>query len=142
MKKIACVTFWLFIPILVSSCFPVLKAQNDVRGPRYEAKAWLESNSNPYAFAGNRFASTQEALSFVELLYEHGAVEVLVTGIYDEDWRIESEGGPYADTLIIRLPSDPRIRDGLFELANEEMSQEGFDPENDDGQEELWLWWD
>jgi hypothetical protein len=95
-----------------------------------------------YALAGSRFASTEEAIAFVALLYEHGAVEVLVTGIYDEDWRIESEGGPYADTPIIRLPSDPSLREGLFDLANEEARKEGFVTERDTGQEELLLWWD
>lgn len=111
-------------------------------GPKYEAKTWLEANPHPYALAGNRFASTKEAIAFVELLYEHGAVEVLVTGIYDEDWRIESEGGPYADTLIIRLPSDPSLREGIFDLVNEEARKEGFVAERDIGQEELLLWWD
>ncbi|HEY44011.1 MAG TPA: hypothetical protein G4O11_08530 [Anaerolineae bacterium] len=116
--------------------------QSGSLGPRYEAEAWLESNPNPNAFAGNRFTSTEEALAFVETLYEHGAREVLVTGIRDEDWRIELEGGPYADVLIIRLPSEPMQRDLLFQIANEEMTREGFSPEADIGQEELLLWWD
>jgi hypothetical protein len=142
MKKIICVIFWLVSFVLISSCSPINGNQDDVLGPRYEARTWLEANPNPYAFAGNRFASTTEALTFVELLYEHGALEVFVTGIHDEDWRIESEGGPYADTLIIRLPSDPSLRGELFDLANEEIREEGFAPERDSGQEELLLWWD
>lgn len=110
--------------------------------PRFEARAWLESNPNPYAFAGNRFASTEEALAFVNMLYEAGASEVYVTGIHDEEWRIDAEGGPYADTLIIHLPLDMESRKILFEISNEEAVSEGFLPEKDTGQEELLLWWD
>jgi hypothetical protein len=109
-------------------------------GPRYEARAWLESNPNPCAFAGNRFDSTEEAVAFVEALYQVGAQEVWITGIYDEDWRIEAEGGPHADTLIIRLPGRGADRHALFRIAGEEAVR--FSPEIDKGQEELLLWWD
>jgi hypothetical protein len=111
-------------------------------GPRYEAREWLESNPNPYALAGNRFDSTEEALAFVEALYEAGAQQVWVTGIYDEDWRIEAEGGPYADTLIVRLPAKADARRALFKIAGEEAVREGFSPDRDTGQDELLLWWD
>lgn len=126
---------------MVASCSPV-SIQNLDPEPRFEARAWLESNPNPYAFAGNRFASTEEALAFVNTLYEAGALKVYVTGIYDEKWRIDAEGGPYADTLIVRLPSDTESRKILFEISNEEAVSEGFLPEKDTGQEELLLWWD
>lgn len=142
MEKTVYKLICLVLLILISSCSPIYQVRDDILGPRYEAKTYLESNPNPYAFAGNRFASTKAALLFVELLYEYGAAEVFVSNVYDEDWRIESEGGPYADTLIIRLPSDPAARKDLFRLGNEEMRQEGFAPERDTGQDELLLWWD
>ena len=97
----------LLFPTLLFFTSCVLRLDKNVDlGPQYEALAWLESNPNPYALAGNRFHSTEDAIAFVEMLYEAGAVEVLVTNIYDEDWRIEAEGGPYADSLIIHLPQD------------------------------------
>jgi hypothetical protein len=52
------------------------------------------------------------------------------------------KGEPYAHTLIVRLPSDPSLREGLFDLANEQARKEGFVAERDTGQEELLLWWD
>jgi hypothetical protein len=135
--------FLLLVPVFViaTSCSQGRQQNVDLE-PRYEAASWLESNPNPHALAGNRFTSTEEALTFVEALYEHGAPEVLVTGIYDEDWRIEAEGGPYADTLIIRLPPEVENRRMLFEIANEEATREGFSPVRDIGQDELLLWWD
>jgi hypothetical protein len=127
--------------LFITSCALRLDANEDF-GPQYEALTWLESNPNPYALAGNRFYSTKDAIAFVEMLYEVGAMEVLVTSIYDEDWRIKAEGGPYADTLIIRLPHDSEKRNGLFKIVNEEAAREGFSPEIDIGQETLLLWWD
>ena len=103
MQRVILPILLFFIWVTAASCSPQQGEIGEL-GPRYEALAWLESNPNPYALAGNRFTSTEDALIFVERLYEYGAVEVLVTGIYDEDWRIEAEGGPYADTLIVRLP--------------------------------------
>jgi hypothetical protein len=129
------------IILLTASCIPGQQANQDLK-PQFEASAWLESNTNPSALAGNRFGSTAEALAFVKLLYEHGAVGVFVTDVDDEDWRIELEGGPYTDTLIVCLPSEPEKRKAIFEMVNEEAAREGFSPEKDIGQEELLLWWD
>jgi hypothetical protein len=127
--------------IMVFSCSKTFPKADDP-GLRIEAVAWLTSNENPYSFASNRFSSTDEAILFVEKLYARGAVQVLVTGIYDEAWRIEAEGGPYADTLIIILPEEKGARLDLFEIANDEAKREGFASEKDTGQEELMLWWD
>ncbi len=111
-------------------------------GPTFEAREWLKANPNRFAFAGNRFESSEEALAFVESLYSAGAMQVLVSGILDEEWRIKQEGGPYADTLIVSLPSDPRQRAALFRIAAQEAEHEDFDPEVDRGQSQLVLWWD
>lgn len=134
---------FLLLPTLlfITSCALRLD-QNEHLEPQYEAIEWLESNPNPYALAGNRFYSTEDAIAFVEKLYEAGATEVIVTSIYDEDWRIKAEGGPYADTLIVHLPQDSEKRKKLFEISNDEAVREGFSPERDVGQETLLLWWD
>jgi hypothetical protein len=69
-----------------------------------EARSWLRHNSNPSAFAANRFGNTAGALTFVESLYRTGATEVLV-----DDPGVDSTGLPYADTLIVRCPDHARF---------------------------------
>ncbi|NJN95587.1 MAG: hypothetical protein HC875_16490 [Anaerolineales bacterium] len=78
----------------------------------------------------------------MEQLYQVGAVKVYVAGLYEEEWRIAQNGGPYADTLIVDLPADSQKRRDLFRISNEESEKEGFEPETDGGQNELWFWWD
>ena len=87
-----------------------------------EAREWLISNNNKHALAGNRFASTQHAISFVENLYSIGAVKVTIpkSVIYDSNNRIQQEGGPYADALEISLPSTQSEREAIFNIANQE----------------------
>lgn len=109
---------------------------------RFEAREWLKHNPNSSALAGNRFGTTEDALAFVETLYAAGAVEVYVTAILDEEWRIQQEGGPYADVLIVTLPDDAQKREHLFRIEAEEAADEGFDPTTDAGQDELLFWWD
>lgn len=112
------------------------------RRRRYEARQWLQTNANQYAFAGNRFGETINALNFVEDLYALGARRVEVTNIFNEKWRIRENGGPYADTLIVTLPDDSRQRFDLIELATAEMEKEGFPTESYFGERKLILWWD
>lgn len=109
---------------------------------RFEAREWISSNPNTSPFAGNRFAGKQQALTFVDSLYHLGATSVFVSGILEEPWRIQKEGGPYADILIVQLPQDQQKRAALFEIANKEAEEDGFVPEQDTGQAELLLWWD
>lgn len=71
---------------------------------RFEALQWLKENKNESAFASNYFGETSTALHTVSKLYDLGANKVEVTHIYDEPSRIRSEGGPYADTLIVHMP--------------------------------------
>ena len=107
-----------------------------------EARTWLKSNKNPSALATNRFNDTKTALEFVEQLYQAGAVEVIVDNILDEEQRIQEEGGPSADSLIVSLPTDVQKRAKLFEIFNQESKHEGFENHEDDGQESVMLWWD
>ena len=62
--------------------------------------------------------------------------------IMDDPETIQEEGGPYADCLVITLPEDKEKRDKLFEIVAVETQREGFDPDQDHGQKELFLWWD
>lgn len=111
-------------------------------GPRYEARAWLSANANPYALASNRFESTAAALAFVDTLYALGADTVFVTNVQEDSLWVREEGGPYADALWIRVPADAARRRELFAIAARETEHEGFAPEADRGQTLLYLWWD
>ena len=107
-----------------------------------EARAWLRNNRNESALASNRFGPSSEARAFVDSLYQNGAVKVTVDNIMDEPDRIEEEGGPYADTLIVQLPEEKNRRDALFEIHRVESQREGFDFTPDQGQQHLLFWWD
>ncbi|WP_088010849.1 hypothetical protein [Gottfriedia acidiceleris] len=91
----------------------------------FEALEWLRRNNNPSAFATNRFGETINAISFVEKLYELGAVKVNVVGILDEKERFKNEGGPYAQSLIVELPEDNVKRNKIMKFYKKEMIEQG-----------------
>ncbi|ODG89803.1 MULTISPECIES: hypothetical protein [Bacillaceae] len=93
---------------------------------KIEALEWLKSNNNPSAFATNRFGETINAINFVEKLYELGAGKVCVVGISDEKDRIEDEGGPYADSLLVELPEDDLKRNDIIKFYKKEMEEQGI----------------
>lgn len=107
-----------------------------------EARNWLRNNKNESALATNRFVDTRTALEFIEKLYSLGAVEILVDNVMDEEQRIKEEGGPYADSLIVKLPLEPEKRRVLFRIFSEESEKEGFGPVEDKGENMFTLWWD
>jgi hypothetical protein len=111
-------------------------------GPRYEARAWLSANPNPFAFASNRFGPKAGAAAFVDSLYQLGADTVYVLDVEEDSSWIRQEGGPYADALLVRLPADRTRRGRLFAINAREARREGFDPERDRGQQYLYFWWD
>jgi hypothetical protein len=111
-------------------------------GPRYEARAWLAATRNPHPFASNRFESPTAAAAFVDSLYRLGADTVYVLNVQQDSAWLAREGGPYADALLIRLPAARQARRGLFDTGARESRREGFDPEPDQGQKYLYLWWD
>jgi hypothetical protein len=81
-----------------------------------EALAWLDANWNPRALAVNRFGITQHARSFVEQLYAAGATEV---GIDNITMLPEHSWTPYADELIVVLPSDENTRQALLAFVHD-----------------------
>ena len=103
---------------------------------------WLRSNKNKSALATNRFGPTSAAIEFVDELFKAGAAQVYVVSRFYEPDRVAAEGGPYADQLIVQLPSNPEQRVKLFEIIAKETSAEGFDPPVDTGQNAETLWWD
>jgi len=52
------------------------------------------------------FGRTANAIKAVRRLYAAGAKRVEVDVMYDEPWRIEEEGGPYADGIDVTFPKE------------------------------------
>ncbi|HVH66393.1 MAG TPA: hypothetical protein VM716_00850 [Gemmatimonadales bacterium] len=112
------------------------------KGPKYEARAWLRANQNPSPFASNRFGPKAAAVAFIDSLYNLGADTVYVVDVEEDSSWIRQEGGPYADALWVRLPTDLAVRARLFGVGAREARHEGFDPYADRGQQYLFFWWD
>jgi hypothetical protein len=104
-----------------------------------EARAWLRSNSNSSALATNKFDNTARALAFVDGLYAAGATEVLIDNIFEE--HIAREGGPYADSLIIRFGRDSLAGHRLLKICEHAIGGEA-DGRVDHGVDEIRIWWD
>jgi hypothetical protein len=111
-------------------------------GPLYEARAWLAGNASPYGFASNRFDGTAAARAFVDTLYALGADTVYVLNVQQDSAWLATEGFPYADALLVRLPDARAARRALLDVVNREARREGFPPERDRGRRYLYLWWD
>lgn len=102
-----------------------------------EARRWLRRNRNPSPLASNHFASPEPALGFVEELYALGATRVIVpeSGITPED-----DDGPYADALVVFLPTDPERRAALCRRCEQELDEpQRIDPADPNP---IFLWWD
>jgi hypothetical protein len=110
-------------------------AEDQYDGP--EARKWLRRNGNPAALAANHFDSTDAARRFVEELYAAGARRVLIAGdsIQDED-----DGGPYADAIVVLLPTDAAARAAVCRRCERELDE----PETIDADDPnpIFLWWD
>lgn len=95
------------------------------QGP--EALEWLRNNKSPFSFAGNRFASTQAAIVFVEQVYAAGARRVFIpdAAIRADPAELRKHGGPYTDAMVIELPDEGQ--EALYQLFEQEAASEGYD---------------
>jgi len=104
-----------------------------------EVNFWLKNNKNVDPFAANKF-EREEFEKFVKEMEEAKITNILVTGILDDEDRIKEEGGPYADTLYITLPTTE------MELKKAFMLIMGQSPDEcsfiDETLTTLRLWWD
>jgi hypothetical protein len=112
---------------------------------QYEALDWLSQNDSVSALAGNRFYTTGEAIDFVKSLYSAGADTVWVTGIVEEASPDGEKSGPYADTLIVKLPEDTARQDKIKAIYQREVQTFGCN-EGDEASgcqgDLLYLFWD
>lgn len=118
------------------------RAPSEPAGPKYEARSWLRGNRNPSPLATNRFRTRAAAEAFIDTLYARGADTVYVVGVEEDSSWIREEGGPYADALWVRLPTDRAQRELLFAIGAREARREGFEPYIDKGQQYTFFWWD
>jgi hypothetical protein len=110
--------------------------------PAKEARTWLEQNSNDHCFAGSRFYDKQEALDFVQRLYQLGALVVLVDNISDEPYRLREQGGPYADTFNVYLPAEPQVRAEIRAVFEHELAErQGLELKRYEFGDLLIFWW-
>ena len=121
------------------------ETQTDTQYNRCEALRWLSGNKNPHAFASTRFDNTQAAVDYVAQLYDMGATLVDITDIYSDPDRIKSEGGPYADVLIVHLPGDSARRNSIMTVYRREVSLFGCNNGDEASSvygDEIVMWWD
>jgi hypothetical protein len=115
----------------------------DFDGP--EALNWLKNNRNESALASNRFGPTENAVRFVQGLYNAGALRVVIprANITDDEDTQKWEGGPYADAVVVELPQNSGRRGKVWEICAREIRREGFDPaDGADDEGKVFLWWD
>jgi hypothetical protein len=145
-------SFFLGLSIVTTACFSgclpdefVDASTSDVDFDGPEALRWLKDNRNESALASNRFGPTENAVRFVQSLYNAGALRVVVprANITDDEDTLKWEGGPYADAVVVELPKDSTRREKVWSICAREIRREGFDPEDGaDDEGKVFLWWD
>lgn len=102
---------------------------------RMEALEYFKLNGG---LAGNRFETQEESEIFIKNLYYLGAeiVDIVDIHIYKDEKYVGS------DSLEIFPPIDPIKRSALVKIANVEGENEGFPPEEDNGEKIIGLGWD
>lgn len=102
-----------------------------------EARTWLSGPSKSRSAPSlGRFLSAKAALVLVISLYEAGALEITVPGIYRD-----KKGKDYADWLLVRLPRRKAIRGRIRKVCRilKERNLGAFLPETDLGETHLAL---
>jgi hypothetical protein len=119
--------------VLDSKDAEVIRAMD---GP--EALTWLKQNKSESALASNRFPTTPDAIRFVKLLYDKGALRVIVP----EDVIRNDDVEVYADALVVTLSSDPSRRDAVWRICAPEIERQGGKPAAGAAEDRVFLWWD
>lgn len=107
------------------------------KGSPVEARTWLIAAAKPRSRPSlGRFRSARAALVLVTSLYEAGALEITVPGIYRD-----RKGKEYADWLLVRLPKLKAVRGRIRKVCRilKEKNLGAFLPESDLGEMHLAL---
>ncbi len=95
-----------------------------------EALSWLEESK---LRSLGETTSRREALGFVRRLYDYGAINVHAVEING------TEEEQNTGKLIVELPADKDGRKAVFEIAGKVAREQGYDPEQDVGQQYCFL---
>lgn len=102
-------------------------------GQSKEVLSWLQGGK-PGSRTLGELPTTTASIAMAQELYELGAVRVTAASIVTYDTGDENTG-----KLIVSLPKDSRVRAQLFAWCAEQAHELGFEPENDVGQEHVFL---
>ncbi|MBI3411632.1 MAG: SMI1/KNR4 family protein [Planctomycetes bacterium] len=102
-----------------------------------EARRWLGRNRNPAPLGANHFRSAEKARIFVKELYAAGATRVLVPEDHIQD---DDDDGPYADALVVFLPSVADARAAVCRRCQDELDEPEVLDVTDPNP--VFLWWD
>ncbi len=108
--------------------------QGFLGGPNdQEVIAWLKGGTDNDFRSLGELTTNEESTTFAEQIYIAGAAEVVAVEIdkYPE--------GQNTGKLVIRLPDDTDARRAVFEWLGDIGSEQGFDPEKDNGQAHLFV---
>ena len=146
--KAACWILAILFVLLVGGCSEEEnKVQNDQfylnlinRSDSKEALSWLTKKAESDVGGGETEYSHKDSIKLIEDLYESGAKKVVAAKIQPSN---HPNGGTveYTDTLIITMPKEASKRNSIFEIAAKNCQPE-FEPEKEQGQNYLLMWWD
>lgn len=83
-----------------------------------EAMGWLKNNQTINLLGEDKTARREDVLSFVENLYQAGAVDIKISESIREQEPVESEKELNPDLLEVRLPKNAELRKTIFEIFN------------------------
>lgn len=97
-------------------------------------KDFFKGNKNRHPFVW--FNNAKDALTFMGKLEKLGATDIVITNVYDEEWRIKEEGGAYADAVNFKVPEGKK--DEILKFVKSEKPDE-----LDEVSPGVWrAWWD
>lgn len=113
----------------------------------YEALEWIRTNPNPCPLAGEMLGDRNQAMAYIQRLYDAGAEYVYVDDILDEPWRLQEMGGPYAPSFKAVLPGDPKKRKRLLQIYEADVlipfeEENGITLQRNYDSGEITFWWD
>lgn len=105
-----------------------------------EASKWLTTVKNSEVGGGETQYSNSQSIKLVKDIYSSGALKVIAAKIKSSPYP---GGGTieYTDTLIITMPNSAAQRGRIFSIVAKHCQPE-VEPEQEQGQKYLMLWWD
>ena len=100
-----------------------------------EVLEWLKGSSSEDKRLVGSCKTNRDSISFVEEIYAAGALEVLAVHIR----KILKRSGHRTGKLVVKLPSDAKVRAAIFDWCTRQGDSLGFSPSSDRGETHLFL---